>query len=36
MMDRLVASLAAAPSAQPFMGPDQAALEHMFAQIHAG
>ena len=29
MMERLLASLAATPAAQPFVGPDQAALEHM-------
>jgi glyoxylase-like metal-dependent hydrolase (beta-lactamase superfamily II) len=36
MMDRLLASLAAVPGAQPFVGPDQAALEQMLAQMTAG
>jgi flavorubredoxin len=31
MMDQLLGSLAAAPLAQPFVGPDQAALEQMLA-----
>jgi hypothetical protein len=30
------ASLEAAPTAQPFVGPDQAALEQMLAQVTAG
>jgi flavorubredoxin len=33
MTQRLLASLAAAPAAQPFVGPDQAALEEMLAQM---
>ncbi len=33
MTDQLLASLAAAPSAHPFTGPDQAALEQMLAQM---
>jgi flavorubredoxin len=33
MTDRLLASLAAAPGAQPFVGPDQAALEQMLKQM---
>jgi len=33
MTDRLLATLAAAPSAQPFVGPDQAALEQMLKQM---
>ena len=33
MTERLLASLAAAPEAQPFVGPDQAALEQMFRQM---
>jgi glyoxylase-like metal-dependent hydrolase (beta-lactamase superfamily II) len=33
MMARLLASLEAAPTAQPFVGPDQAALEAMLAQM---
>ena len=36
MMDRLLASLAAVPGAQPFVGPDQAALEQMLSQMTAG
>ena len=36
MTERLLASLAAVPSAQPFVGPDQAALEQMLAQMTAG
>jgi flavorubredoxin len=36
MMDRLIASLAAAPSAQPFVGPDQAALEQMLKEMMSG
>jgi flavorubredoxin len=35
MIDRLVASLAAAPEARPFTGPDQAALEQMSKQMTA-
>jgi flavorubredoxin len=33
MTERLLASLAAAPTAQPFVGPDQAALEQMMKQM---
>jgi hypothetical protein len=33
MTQRLLASLEAAPTAQPFVGPDQAALEAMLAQM---
>lgn len=33
MTDRLLASVAAAPAAQPFVGPDQAALEEMLKQM---
>jgi flavorubredoxin len=33
MMDRLLASLAAAPGAQPFVGPNQAALEQMLKKM---
>jgi glyoxylase-like metal-dependent hydrolase (beta-lactamase superfamily II) len=33
MLDRLLASLAAAPEASPFTGPDQAALEQMLEQM---
>ena len=33
MTERLLASLEAAPAAQPFVGPDQAALEAMLAQL---
>jgi len=33
MTERLLASLAAAPTAQPFVGPDQAALEQMLKQM---
>lgn len=36
MTDRLVSSLAAAPSAQPFIGPDQAALESMLKEMTDG
>jgi len=36
MTDRLLASLAAAPTAQPFVGPDQAALEQMLKEMTAG
>jgi flavorubredoxin len=34
--DRLLASLAAAPRAQPFVGPDQAGLEQMLKEMAAG
>lgn len=33
MTDRLLGTLAKAPAATPFMGPDQAALEQMMAQL---
>ncbi len=33
MTERLLASLASAPEAQPFVGPDQAALEQMLKQM---
>jgi hypothetical protein len=33
MTDRLLASIAAAPEAEPFAGPDQAALEQMLKQM---
>jgi flavorubredoxin len=33
MTERLLASLAAAPAAQPFVGPDQSALEQMLKQM---
>ena len=33
MIERLLASLAAAPTTQPFVGPDQAALEQMLKQM---
>jgi hypothetical protein len=33
MTERLLASLAAAPARQPFVGPDQAALERMLRQM---
>ena len=33
MTERLLASLAAAPEAQPFTGPDQTALEQMLKQM---
>jgi flavorubredoxin len=36
MTERLLASLAAAPEAQPFVGPDQAALEQMLKQMTGG
>jgi flavorubredoxin len=36
MTERLLASLAAAPSAQPFVGPDQAALEQMLKEMTEG
>jgi flavorubredoxin len=35
MIDRLLASLASAPEAGPFVGPDQAALEQMLKQMTA-
>jgi flavorubredoxin len=35
MTDRLIASVLAAPGAQPFVGPDQAALEQLLAQLGA-
>jgi flavorubredoxin len=36
MFDRLTASLQAAPDATPFVGPDQAALEAMLAEMMGG
>jgi len=36
MLDRLLGSLEAAPTSQPFVGPDQAALEQMLAQMTEG
>ena len=36
MTERLLASLRPRPTAQPFVGPDQAALEQMLAQMTAG
>lgn len=36
MTDRLLASLADVPSAQPFVGPDQAALEQMLKEMTEG
>jgi hypothetical protein len=36
MTERLLASLASAPAAQPFVGPDQAALEQMLKQMTGG
>jgi flavorubredoxin len=36
MTERLISSLAAAPSAQPFVGPDQAALEAMLKEMTEG
>ncbi len=36
MIDRFLSSLAAVPDARPFVGPDQAALEQMMAQMTAG
>jgi flavorubredoxin len=36
MTERLLTSLAAAPTAQPFVGPDQAVLEQMLMQMTAG
>jgi flavorubredoxin len=36
MLDRFLGSLEAAPTAQPFVGPDQAALEQMLASMTAG
>jgi flavorubredoxin len=35
-MDRMIASVAAAPRAQPFVGPDQAGLEQMLKEMAAG
>ena len=35
MIDRLLKSLAAAPGAQPFVGPNQAALEQMLKAMTA-
>ena len=36
MLEQLLASLEAVPTAQPFVGPDQAALEQLLAQMTAG
>ena len=36
MTERLLASLAAAPTAQPFAAPDQAALEQMLKEMTEG
>jgi hypothetical protein len=36
MLDRFVESLAAVPGAQPFVGPDQAALAQMLQEMSAG
>ena len=36
MLDRLIGSLEAAPTAQPFVGPDHAALQVMLAQMTEG
>jgi hypothetical protein len=36
LLERLLASLQAAPTAQPFAGPDQAALEQMLAEMTTG
>ena len=36
MIDRLLASLEAVPSAPPFVAPDQAALEQMLTEMTAG
>jgi flavorubredoxin len=36
MTDRLLASLETVPTAQPFVGPDQAALEQLLAQMSVG
>lgn len=36
MTDRLLSSLAEAPTAQPFVGPDQAALEQMLKEMTEG
>ena len=36
MTERLLASLTAAPKAQPFVGPDQAALEQMLKEMTDG
>jgi hypothetical protein len=33
MLDRMLGSLEAVPTAHPFVGPDQAALEQMLAQM---
>jgi flavorubredoxin len=33
MIERLLTSIEAVPAAQPFVGPDQAALEHLLAQM---
>jgi hypothetical protein len=35
MIDKLLASLEAAPGAQPFVGPNQAALEQMLQGMTA-
>ena len=35
MIDQLIESLEAVPTATPFLGPDQAALEAMLAQMTA-
>ena len=36
MTEKLLTSLAEAPSAQPFVGPDQAALEQMLKEMTEG
>lgn len=36
MMERMLASIEAAPDAEPFVGPDQAALEQMLAAMMGG
>jgi flavorubredoxin len=36
MIDQLIGSLTAAPSAEPFVGPDQTALEAMMAEMAGG
>lgn len=36
MLSQLLASITAAPDAEPFVGPDQAALEQMLAQMAGG
>ena len=36
MIERLLGSLEAAPTAGPFVGPDQAALEQMLARMTSG